>query len=170
MRWLALLRGASPQNAPSAALKQAFEAAGWTDVRTVLSSGNVLFSAKGTPASLQQRAEKALRDALARPFPVHLREVDSLRALLDADPFAAYDIAPDAKRVVTFLREPVVPRFRLPPPRDGVHILAVREREVLTAYVPHPSGPRFMVELEQAFGADQTPRTWDTLRKCVAAA
>ncbi len=170
MRWLALLRGASPQTAPSAALARAFAAAGWADVRTVLSSGNVLFTGAGTPASLQHRAEQVLQHTLGRAFAVHLRDVASLRAMLDTDPFAAFDIAPEAKRVVTFLRAPVAHGFRLPEPHDGVHVLAVREREVFTAYVPHPKGPRFMVELERAFGADQTTRTWDTVRKCVAVA
>jgi uncharacterized protein (DUF1697 family) len=170
MRWLALLRGVSPQNASSAALKRAFESAGWTAVRTVLSSGNVLFTATGPSASLQRRAEESLRDTLGRAIAVHLRPVDQLRVLLESDPFASFAIEPEAKRVVTFLRAPPAPGFELPPARDGVHMLAVREREVLTVYLPHPSGPRFMAQLERAFGADQTTRTWETVRKCVAAA
>lgn len=42
-RYAALLRGVSPMNARMPALKAAFEAAGFTDVRTVLASGNVVF-------------------------------------------------------------------------------------------------------------------------------
>ena len=79
-------------------------------------------------------------------------------------------VEPGAKRVVTFLRSPAPPDLVLPVPRDGVHIRAARDREVFTTYVPHPSGPRFMIELERAFGVDQTTRTWDSLRKCLAAA
>jgi hypothetical protein len=96
--------------------------------------------------------------------------VDALRALVDADPFAAFTIGPGAKRVVTFLRSPAPTDAVLPAPRDGVHIRATRDREVFTTYVPHLSGPRFMIELERAFGVDQTTRTWDSLRKCLAAA
>jgi uncharacterized protein (DUF1697 family) len=168
--WLALLRGASPQNAPSAALKRAFEQAGFADVRTVLSSGNVIFSSRGSEPTVQRLAAQALLTSLGRPFELHLRPVDALRALVDADPFAAFTIGPGAKRVVTFLRSPAPTDAVLPAPRDGVHIRATRDREVFTTYVPHLSGPRFMIELERAFGVDQTTRTWDSLRKCLAAA
>ena len=43
-RYVALLRGVSPMNAKMADLKSCFETLGFTDVKTVLSSGNVVFS------------------------------------------------------------------------------------------------------------------------------
>jgi uncharacterized protein (DUF1697 family) len=45
-RYLAFLRGVSPMNAKMSELKRCFEAAGYTDVKTVLSSGNVAFDAR----------------------------------------------------------------------------------------------------------------------------
>ena len=40
-------------------LKRAFEAAGFTDVKTVLASGNVVFTARSAAAvGLQRRAER----------------------------------------------------------------------------------------------------------------
>jgi uncharacterized protein (DUF1697 family) len=44
-RYAAFLRGVSPMNAKMPELKRAFEAAGFSDVKAVLSSGNVVFSA-----------------------------------------------------------------------------------------------------------------------------
>ncbi|MBU6441240.1 MAG: DUF1697 domain-containing protein, partial [Betaproteobacteria bacterium] len=44
-RYLAFLRGVSPVNASMPALRAAFEAAGFGQVRTVLGSGNVAFDA-----------------------------------------------------------------------------------------------------------------------------
>jgi hypothetical protein len=58
----------------------------------------------------------------------------------------------------------------LPIERDGVQILKRLGNDVLTAYVPHPKGPVFMVMLEKAFGKDITTRTLDTVRKCLATA
>ncbi|MGC4085554.1 MAG: DUF1697 domain-containing protein [Vicinamibacterales bacterium] len=40
-RYVAFLRGVSPTNASMPDLKRAFERAGFTDVKTILSSGNV---------------------------------------------------------------------------------------------------------------------------------
>ena len=44
-RYVAFLRGVNPMNAKMAELRRCFETAGFTDVRTVLSSGNVAFGA-----------------------------------------------------------------------------------------------------------------------------
>ena len=57
-RYAAFLRGVSPMNAKMPELKRCFEAAGFTDVKTVLSSGNVVFSARASSeASLERKAE-----------------------------------------------------------------------------------------------------------------
>jgi uncharacterized protein (DUF1697 family) len=47
-RYVAFLRGVSPMNASMPALKRCFEATGFTDVRTLLSSGNVAFYVRAT--------------------------------------------------------------------------------------------------------------------------
>ncbi|MBX6764244.1 MAG: DUF1697 domain-containing protein [Rubrobacteraceae bacterium] len=43
-RYVAFLRGVSPMNARMADLKSCFEKLGFRDVKTVLSSGNVVFT------------------------------------------------------------------------------------------------------------------------------
>jgi uncharacterized protein (DUF1697 family) len=45
-RYVAFLRGVSPMNAKNMELKRSFEGAGLTDVKTVLSSGNIVFNAR----------------------------------------------------------------------------------------------------------------------------
>lgn len=54
-RYAAFLRGVSPMNAKMPALKRAFEAAGFTEVKTVLSSGNVVFDGRRASDSALQR-------------------------------------------------------------------------------------------------------------------
>src|SRR6266850_168154 len=67
--YAAFLRGVSPMNAKMPELKKCFEAAGFTDVKTVLSSGNVVFSARAaSEASLERKAEAAMKDQLGRSF------------------------------------------------------------------------------------------------------
>ena len=45
-RYIALLRGVSPMNCKMPELKAAFESAGFSNVKTLLSSGNVAFDAR----------------------------------------------------------------------------------------------------------------------------
>ena len=111
-RYAAFLRGVSPTNAKMPELKKAFEAAGFTDVRTVLSSGNVVFTARKTSdASLQRIAEEAMRDRLGQAFLTIVRPIDALAALLATDPYRPFRVGPTAKRIVTFLRD-AAPRHR----------------------------------------------------------
>jgi uncharacterized protein (DUF1697 family) len=165
-RYAAFLRGVSPSNARMPDLAAAFEAAGFTDVRTVLSSGNVLFTSRpGARAALERRAEAAVAARLGRPFPAIVREVDALRELLASDPFAAFRLPRAAKRVVTFLRDAPRRAPALPVERDGARVLRLLGDAALSAYVPGPRGPVFMQLIEATFGTDVTTRTWDTVAK-----
>lgn len=165
-RYAAFLRGVMPTNCRMPALRQAFEAAGFEDVRTVLGSGNVVFSTKpATTAALERRAEAAMKEHLGRSFYTIVRPVDALRRLLAADPFAALRLKPGSKRVVTFVRGRAKPCVALPLGREGARVLAVRGGEAFTVYVRGASGPTFMELIEEAFGKDVTTRTWETLEK-----
>ena len=169
-RYVAFLRGVSPVNAKMPELKHCFEAAGFTNVRTILSSGNVVFDARSAPeASLERRAESSMQALLGRTFYTIVRSTDALRVLLESDPYAAFALPPNAKRVVSFLREPKEAKLEIPIESDGARVLGVMGREVFTAYVPSDKGPVFMTLIEKAFGTDVTTRTWETVRKCAAA-
>jgi uncharacterized protein (DUF1697 family) len=165
-RYVAFLRGVSPTNARMPELKEAFESAGFTDVRTVLSSGNVVFTSRAASrATLERKAEAAMRSRLDRGFRAIVREVESLQALLASDPYEDFRLQPGARRVVTFLRTRPDPALALPIERDGARILRVIDREVFSAYVPGPRGPAFMALIEKTFGKDVTTRTWETVAK-----
>ena len=169
-RYVALLRGVSPSNAKMADLKRCFEHAGFANIKTVLSSGNVVFDARAaSEAKLEQQAEAAMQAELGRSFTTIVRPVAMLRDLLASDPYAAFDVPTDAKRVVSFLREAAKPKIALPIRSDGAQVLCMVGREVFTAYVPSPNGPVFMALIEKAFGTQITTRTWETVRKCANA-
>jgi uncharacterized protein (DUF1697 family) len=166
-RYVAFLRGVSPMNAKMPALKRCFEAAGFSDVRTLLSSGNVVFNARSSsPATLERRAERAMQSELGRTFGTIVRSAEYLRDFIESEPFAAFNLPPAAKRVVTFLRAPGQIAFELPIERDGASILKFTGSEVLSAYVPGPKGPVFMSLLERNLGSNITTRTLETVRKC----
>jgi uncharacterized protein (DUF1697 family) len=168
-RYIAFLRGVSPMNAKMPALKDAFASAGFGNVKTVLSSGNVVFDAPSSAVdALQRKAEAAMQAALGRSFLAIVRPVTAMQGMLEADPFSRFTLPPGAKRVVTFLRsEP--PRLALPMEWEGARILAAIGWQVFTAYVPQVNNPAFMTFIEKTCGKDVTTRTWETVRKCAAA-
>ena len=169
-RYVALLRGVSPMNAKMPELKAAFEAAGFKNVKTLLSSGNVVFDApKAASTTLQRKCEAAMEKSLDRSFQTIVRSQQELLALIEEDPFSAFRLPKDAKRVVTFVRTMPEALPKLPVERDGARILALRGHELLTAYVPTDKGAVFMAFIEKTFGKDVTTRTWDTVKKCAAA-
>jgi uncharacterized protein (DUF1697 family) len=166
-RYVAFLRGISPLNAKMPEIKRCFEAAGFTAVRTVLATGNVVFDASlRSEAAVERQAEAAMRQMLDRSFYTIARTLPALQALLATDPFAGHGIPAEAKRVVSFLREAREPKTRLPLAADNASVLCLVGREVFSAYLPSDKGPVFMKLIQTAFGTDVTTRTWDTLRKC----
>ena len=165
-RYVAFLRGVSPMNAKMPALKKAFEAAGFSEVRTVLSSGNVVFSARASSeAELERRAEAAMRKRLGSAFPAIVRRVDALRDMLASDPYQGFRLRRGAKRVVTFLRLKPKVGLELPIGLHGARILRMRDGEVFSAYVPGPRGAVFMTLIERTLGKEVTTRTWDTVAR-----
>jgi len=169
-RYIALLRGVSPMNAKMAALRRCFEDAGFGNVRTLLSSGNVAFDAPETPVlALALQAEAAMAGTLPRSFWTVVRPAQQLQALVQADPFAAFHLPAGMKKIVTFLREPPSRQPALPLEKDGARILAMHGLEILSAYLPEPGNPAFMRLLEKTFGAQITTRTWETTGRCAVA-
>lgn len=169
-RYVALLRGVSPMNAKMPEVKRCFENCGFTDVKTLLSSGNVVFNARAaSEAGLERRAEAAMQEGLGRTFYTIVRPIAHLRSILEADPYAAFRTPPDAKRVITFCRELPTANLWRPIEVDGARVLAMNGREIFSIYVPGPRGPVFMALIERTFGKNVTTRTWDTIRKCAAA-
>ena len=166
--YAAFLRGISPMNAKMPELKKSFEAAGFGDVATVLTSGNVVFGAKAaSESSLEKRAEKAMKATLGHSFLTIVRPIDALRAMLEREPHSSFRLETGSKRIVTFLRQPSAVEVSLPITLDTARILRIEGAEVFSAYVPSPRGPVFMTLIEKTFGKDLTTRTWDTVGKVV---
>jgi uncharacterized protein (DUF1697 family) len=151
------------------ALKAAFEAAGFIDVKTVLGSGNVVFDARiSSEDKLQQKAEAAMHEELGRVFLPIVRPVEQLQELLASDPYKPFKVSPRAKRIVTFVRGRPTATIKLPVELHGARILTIKEGEIFSAYLPTQKGPVFMTLIQKTFGDEVTTRTWETIRKVAA--
>jgi uncharacterized protein (DUF1697 family) len=169
-RYAAFLRGVSPMNAKMADLRKAFEAAGFRDVKTVRSSGNVVFDARrASVSSIQSAAEAAMQERLGQAFLTIVRPVDVLSEMLATDPFRAHHLDASEKRIVTFLRDAPKAKIELPVEIDGARLLSLHGVELYSAYVPNPKGAVFMTLIETTFGKEVTTRTWDTIAKVARA-
>jgi uncharacterized protein (DUF1697 family) len=162
----AFLRGVMATVVKNAELVRAFEAAGFTKVRTLLASGNVVFDARAaSSAALEKKIEAAMQSELGRVFAPVVRSREELEELIAADSFAEFDVPPGAKRVVSFFREKPKPMIALPVTKERATVHGIRGRHAFTSYLRGPSSPVFMVLIERAFGRSVTTRTWETVLK-----
>ena len=169
-RYVAFRRGVSPLNAKMPDLIRAFEAAGFTRVKTVISSGNVVFDHDGAPVDeLERRAEQAMTDTLGKTFGTTVRPVEHLRRIVDADHHAPFQPPSAAKQLITFLKRPHELPVSLPLEGEGAAICKLEGVEVYSHYLPNDKGPLFMTMLEKTFGKHITTRTVDPVRKCIKA-
>jgi uncharacterized protein (DUF1697 family) len=88
-RYAAFLRGVNVGgvNLKMAEVAKAFEDAGFTGVRTILASGNVLLESGSGVEAVRKKAEKALRDTFGYDAWVLAYDIDTVRAISDKFPF-----------------------------------------------------------------------------------
>jgi uncharacterized protein (DUF1697 family) len=88
-RYAAFLRGVNVGgvNLKMAEVAAALTDAGFTGVRTILASGNVLLESSAGPAAVRKKAEAALRETFGYDAWVLVYDIDTVRAVVDAYPF-----------------------------------------------------------------------------------
>ena len=116
---------------PMAELKTMCMAAGFTQVKTYIASGNVVFAADHSAAQVQTALSQRLAAHAGKPVGVIVRTAQEMAAVLAANPFPN---APPSRTVAIFLDEP--------PPADTMDQLKGRSdeqvqlglREIYVAY------------------------------------
>lgn len=170
MRWAALLKGINigGKKIPMVELKALVEGLGYHDVRTLLASGNVVFSCdEEEGAALEARLEAALA-AHGLKTDVLVRNGADLKRVIGANPF------PDAARdhpnhlLVSFNRDPVPDGLieKIPGIYDGPERLKAIGRELYIDFpddVGHSKLPQAMAKLK--FPKIATMRNWNSVGK-----
>ena len=89
-RYVALLRGVNVGgvNVKMVDLAEVVRGLGYDDVKTVLASGNVLFTTTDSPATAKEALEHALRARFGYEAWVHVLTQATIRGIVDAYPFA----------------------------------------------------------------------------------
>ncbi len=169
-RQVALIRGINVGRAKRVAmadLREMIEGLGYTDARTLLNSGNAVFSApKGAPRDAAAAIERGLAEDLGVPARVTVLKAAELAAIVAAHPLRKVATDP-ARLLVAFTRRPADDKRLAPLAREdwSPGALALGRR---AAYLWCPQGlleSPLAVALGRALGEDVTTRNWTTVTK-----
>lgn len=107
-RYVALLRGINVggnKKVPMARLRELMEGLGYTEVATLLQSGNAVFTSKEkSPAKVGKQLEAAIAKEFGFEVAVVIRTRDELEAVIKANPLPGAEDAP-SHFLVTFLSD-----------------------------------------------------------------
>lgn len=169
-RYVALLQGINlgPKRRVSMAeLRQTLEAAGYTDVRTLLQSGNLVLTSPAGAAHLERDLAGRLREAFGFDIPVVVRTRDELADVLARDPFAG-EVEDPARYQVSFLSARPDPSAveELEAAVAAPERVAVRGREIY-GWHPQGVGRSELAKLitRRRLGVEVTARNWRTLTR-----
>lgn len=168
---MALLRGIGPlnPNMRNENLRAVVEGLGFDNVRTVITTGNVIFdSPSAAIREFESRIEKAWPRELGFKSTTIIRSKKQMRDLVDSDVLKALVRAHEADVDVTFLKRK--PRGALPvpyQPEDGrFNVVALDERTLASTVDPSSKKPPdYMRWIEKRFGKDVTTRTYRTVER-----
>ena len=160
-RYVALLRAVNVGGTgrlPMADLKALCRSAGFSEVETVLASGNAVFDSPFAPGEVRAKLEAELRDYAGAPVGVVVRTGAELQAVLDANPFAEH---PAEKTLALFLDEPARPASLALARGAASETIRLGTREI---YIHYPQGVGAS-KLRLPAAREGTARNMNTLAK-----
>ncbi len=169
--YVALLRGIGPMNPNmrNEHLRRVFEGLGFERVRSVISSGNIVFESADTDtAAMESRLEEAWPRELGFRSTTIIRSEEQLAALVDADPFEGLEHGPETYLLMTFFKHPPDIDLTFPHDPPGVAYRLVGYPEGTLATVTDTTAgptPDVMAWVEKQFGKEISSRTWLTVHR-----
>lgn len=169
MKYVALLRGIMPSNPNmhNDKLRGVFEELGFENVKSVVSSGNIIFETKQTEnGKLETRIEKSLKENLGFESSTVVRSESELRRIADSHPFSSTPDTPKSRLNITFLKSHPKSMISLPHRAEDNSFRAFKIDNITIGSVINTTTtktPIIMSWLEQNFGKQITTRTNKTL-------
>lgn len=172
---VALLRAVNlprHQQVAMADLRELLTTMGFSDVRSLLQSGNLVFGGgRGDGAALERRLEVEAAKRLGLETEFFVRTADEWRTLVARNPFREAAERDPGHLIVMFLKDaPGAARAKaLQETITGRETVAAAGRQ---AYIVYPDGTGrsklTVVRIEKGFGTRGTGRTWNTVLKLAA--
>jgi len=176
MRQVALLRAVNVggrSRLAMADLRAVAAGLGFTEVRTLLQSGNLAFVAKGKASALEGALKAALKQHHGIETDFLVRSARELEAVIAANPFPAEARSAPARLLVMFLQDRVTAQAvaALQQASRGPEIIRHKGREL---YIVYPDGiGRSKLTgslIENKLGTRGTGRNWSTVCRLAALA
>lgn len=166
--FVSLLRGvnvAGHRRVKMSDLAGVYSSLGYSDPRTYVQSGNVIFSHNtGDVARIAKSIEKALETRLGLGVTVFIRSAGELSELIAGNPFFRSD---PAKLYVTFLdsKPSRVPMEKLNSVKSEGEALSIDDKEVYL-YLQHGYGRTKLSNafFEKVLNVPATTRNWNTVK------
>lgn len=173
---IALLRGINVGGktlVPMTELKKLFEALGFSEVKTLLQSGNVVFKSKGaTGAKLEALLEKEIAKKFGRPVDCMVRTESEWAAIIKANPFPK-EAADDPSHLVVLCVKDKPDTKALAALKEAISGREYFEAKGMELYFVYPDGigtsKLTNVVIEKKLGTRGTARNWNTVLKIAAA-
>lgn len=176
MKYVAFLRGINvgvKTKVSMEILKKALEMNGYSEIKTVLNSGNVIFeSAKRSEELLKKHIEEIIEKIFGFHSDVIICSGDKIKQLVQLDPFKQVTITDNTRLYVTFLSKQPAITVSLPyvSVEKDFFILSVSKKDVCWYVTVSPTRgtTEAMKFLEKTFGKNITTRNWNTIQKISA--
>lgn len=176
MKYIAFLRGINVggnHRVPMETLRSAFADLGFTEIKTLLNSGNVLFSSdEKDVSSLKKRIEKSLEETFGFLIGTIIRSQKELQEMVAKNPFKNTEVTPQTRLYVTFLSIKPKNSFGIPyeSPEKNFKILDVSDGTIFSVLQLSEkyNTTDAMNVLGKEYGKNMTTRNWNTVIKIVA--
>ena len=174
MRFVGLLRAVNVGGRTSlkmADLCAAAEGLGYTKVKTLLQSGNLVFEASGKADALEKALEAALKRQCGLEIDFVVRSAREVAAVIKANPFPTEATTDPGHLVVVFLKDRVMAKAveAVQGSVRGREVVRHRGREL---YITYPDGigrsKLTGAVIEKKLGVRGTARNWNTVTKLAA--
>ena len=172
MKYIAFLRGINVtghHKVPMAELRKEFTKLGFTNVITLLNSGNVIFESKpGSEESFEQSIAVHLEKVFGFYIPVLIRNANDIIELTDSEPFKNIELTKDIRLYISFMKEKTNVDISIPwsTEDNSFQILEIRNRTIISVVnLTNTQTTKAMEILEKFFGKDITTRNWNTVMR-----
>lgn len=169
--FIALLRGinvSGRNKIPMAELRTLCEGLGWSDVRTYIQSGNVVFRAGGSAAALEASLEAAIRSHFGLDIAVVVRAAADWPAYVAGNPFPeASETEPNRVMLALSKAAPKAGAADAIQARAAAGERVVGVGDALWFHYPDGAGTTKLTPalLDRLAGSPVTARNWRTVRK-----
>ena len=170
--YAAFLRGIGPADPRKSneSLRKVFESCGFKNVRSFISSGNILFESEEKDAvKLEKKVEKAFRDTHGIEVATFIRNKAEVDAFLKSAPFGKLQHGSKTYLIVTFLKEDADAKALHTLLKDKKSGIGTYDKKfnVFCSSVDTTTSktPDFMQKLEKLLGKEITTRTINTVER-----